>query len=281
MCISEVRARLDAPAVSRSSVVSGRMCGLALARGGAPGAGSAPRVARGVAVLLAVSAPLVEVTFRIGSSMNRHEPPFFIGRIAGSLQSWLRILAGRTPSFAQVAGRERSYTVRYDERGAPTVGMIRKTLSVGTLGMVSFRSTKEQLRRAERARWSAERDLEREHDARLAAETRVSKAERRLQHAADAARQATERLEQSRSKRRRHRSERVRKWAESAEPAGRHAKAVARKSAREARRARSARYAKRSTWRRRRRTRSATSRREWPVSTRDAAGNPSLHRIWR
>ena len=115
------------------------------------------------------------------------------------------------------------------------MGMIRKTLSVGTFGMVSFRSTKEQLRRAERARWSAERDLEREHDARLDAETRVSKAERRLQQASDAAHRATERLERSRAKRRGERSERVRKLVESAEPAGRRAKAVARKSARDAR----------------------------------------------
>jgi chromosome segregation ATPase len=112
--------------------------------------------------------------------------------------------------------------------------MIRKTLSVGTFGLVSFRSTKEQLQRAERARSGAEKSLEREHAARVAAETRVSKAEKRLQHATDAALRAVEKLDRSKAKRRDERADRVRHLVESAEPAGRRARAAAKRSAREA-----------------------------------------------
>ena len=47
------------------------------------------------------------------------------------------------------------------------MGMIRKTLSVSTLGLISFRGKKERLERAERAQRNAEESLEREHVARL------------------------------------------------------------------------------------------------------------------
>src|SRR6476660_3502317 len=50
------------------------------------------------------------------------------------------------------------------------MGVMRKTLSVGTLGVVSFRSKKERLRRAERSQRDAEAFLEAEHAARVAAE---------------------------------------------------------------------------------------------------------------
>ena len=58
------------------------------------------------------------------------------------------------------------------------MGMIRKTISVGTLGAVSFRSKKERLRRAERAQREAEASLEGEHAARVAAEGRVAVVEK-------------------------------------------------------------------------------------------------------
>jgi hypothetical protein len=75
-----------------------------------------------------------------------------------------------------------------DERKA-AMGLVRKTLSVGTLGLVSFRSKKEKLRRADRARFEAEEALERETNAREAAEVRIAAAEKRVKQAtADAAR---------------------------------------------------------------------------------------------
>jgi len=114
--------------------------------------------------------------------------------------------------------------------------MIRKTLSVSTFGVIRFRSTKEQLRRAERARWGAEKDLEREHAARVAAESRVTAAERRLERASDAAQHVAQRLERSKAKRREQRAARVRTVLDGAEPAGRRARAVAKRSAADARR---------------------------------------------
>ena len=61
--------------------------------------------------------------------------------------------------------------------------MIRKTVSVGTLGIVSFRSKKEKLQRAERSQHDAEAALEREHSARVAAEALSISAERRVKKA--------------------------------------------------------------------------------------------------
>lgn len=83
------------------------------------------------------------------------------------------------------------------------MGLVRKTLSVGTLGAVSFRSKKERLRRADRSRNEAEAALEQEHAARAAAEVRVAAAEKRVKHAkADAARTA-EKLEKVKRRNRR------------------------------------------------------------------------------
>ena len=63
------------------------------------------------------------------------------------------------------------------------MGIIRKTASIGTLGIISFRSKKELLRRAEKGKRAAEAELEREQTARSDADRRVSAAEKRLQKA--------------------------------------------------------------------------------------------------
>lgn len=60
------------------------------------------------------------------------------------------------------------------------MGIIRKTLSISTLGIVSFRSNKELLRRADKARRAAETELDREQSARSEADRRVAEAERRV-----------------------------------------------------------------------------------------------------
>jgi hypothetical protein len=63
------------------------------------------------------------------------------------------------------------------------MGLVRKTLSIGTLGLVSFRSKKELLRRAETDLEAANAELERERLARDLAEGRISGAERRTRQA--------------------------------------------------------------------------------------------------
>ena len=63
------------------------------------------------------------------------------------------------------------------------MGIIRKTASISTLGLIKFRSKKERLRRAEAAHRSASDDLAAEQAARGAAEQRVAEAERRARHA--------------------------------------------------------------------------------------------------
>jgi hypothetical protein len=63
------------------------------------------------------------------------------------------------------------------------MGLIRKTLSVGTLGIVSFRSKKEKLQRAEQSRHDAETALEREHAARVSAEAISIAAQKRAKRA--------------------------------------------------------------------------------------------------
>ncbi len=87
------------------------------------------------------------------------------------------------------------------------MALVRKTLSIATLGAVSFRSKKEKLRRADRARWEAEAELQREHDAREAAERRVAKAEERLKRAASDATRSADALAKVKRKRRRSRIE--------------------------------------------------------------------------
>jgi hypothetical protein len=94
------------------------------------------------------------------------------------------------------------------------MGMIRKTLSVGTLGLVSFRSKKEKLRRAERARRDAESTLENERAARVNAEQRIDAAEKRVKHASAAAAHAARQLERTKKRRRRGRERKVETIAE-------------------------------------------------------------------
>ncbi len=59
------------------------------------------------------------------------------------------------------------------------MGLVRKTLSISTLGLVNFRSKKELLARAEADLGAATDELDREHRARAAAEARIAVAERR------------------------------------------------------------------------------------------------------
>jgi hypothetical protein len=63
------------------------------------------------------------------------------------------------------------------------MGIIRKTVSISTLGIVPFRSRKELLKRAEKDRRAAEAELQREQAARLEADQRVTAAERRVRRA--------------------------------------------------------------------------------------------------
>jgi hypothetical protein len=84
------------------------------------------------------------------------------------------------------------------------MGLVRKTLSIGTFGTISFRSKKERLRRAERSQHDAETSLQDEHAARLAAETRNTRAEKRLKRASGEAVLAGRRLKRSKRRSRRH-----------------------------------------------------------------------------
>lgn len=86
------------------------------------------------------------------------------------------------------------------------MGLVRKTLSIGTLGVVSFRSKKDKLRRAERARHDAELALADEHDARETAEIRIAAAEKRLKQATGEAARTANQLEKEKGKRKRRRS---------------------------------------------------------------------------
>src|SRR5690606_4821398 len=69
-----------------------------------------------------------------------------------------------------------------DRRRLP-VGLIRKTMSVATLGVIPFRSKKEKLRRAEDGRRKAEEELEQEHRLRAETDDRIKEAERRVRAA--------------------------------------------------------------------------------------------------
>jgi hypothetical protein len=91
------------------------------------------------------------------------------------------------------------------------MGLVRKTFSVATLGVVSFRSKKEKLRRAERSRCDAERDLERERSARETAERRIAAAEERVKHATGEASRAARRLEKVKKKEKAERGRRRRR----------------------------------------------------------------------
>ena len=91
------------------------------------------------------------------------------------------------------------------------MGMVRKTLSVGTLGIVSFRSKKEKLRRAEH-------ELAKEQRQREDAESRVAAAEKKLKHATASAAKRDKKLEKAQAKRRKRRAARLGELVSSAEP---------------------------------------------------------------
>ena len=113
------------------------------------------------------------------------------------------------------------------------MGVVRKTLSVATLGVVSFRSKKEKLRRADRARLDAESVLEEEQHAREQAELRIAAAEKRLKHAESEATRTAQKLEKEQRKRRNSRKHRAVELSEAADR-GRRMGRKARKAARKA-----------------------------------------------
>lgn len=82
------------------------------------------------------------------------------------------------------------------------MGLIRKTLSISTLGVVDFRSTKELLRRAEKAHEAAEAELASEQAARTAADRRIAAAEKRARQAELLALQQAKKAEVAKGKRR-------------------------------------------------------------------------------
>lgn len=82
------------------------------------------------------------------------------------------------------------------------MGVIRKTLSISTLGIVDFRSKKEQLRRAEKAHRAARAELAAEQAARTAADKRITAAEKRTRQAELLALQQAKKAEVAKGKRR-------------------------------------------------------------------------------
>src|SRR5262245_18752112 len=97
------------------------------------------------------------------------------------------------------------------------MGIIRKTASISTLGLISFRSKKEKLRRAETAHRTALDELASEQAAHAAADERLTEAERRATRAeltalkeAKVARRRGEKLDAARSERGRRRRRRAR-----------------------------------------------------------------------
>ena len=96
------------------------------------------------------------------------------------------------------------------------MGLVRKTMSVATLGFVSFRSKKEKLLRANASRHRSEVALEEEHGARLAAEMRVAEAEKQMNDAHSDAKRARRQLKKR--KRRAGRSARISQMIAETEP---------------------------------------------------------------
>lgn len=82
------------------------------------------------------------------------------------------------------------------------MGVIRKTLSISTLGIVDFRSKKELLRRAEKAHRAARAELAGEQAARTAADKRIAAAEKRTRQAELFALQQAKKADAAKGKRR-------------------------------------------------------------------------------
>jgi len=111
------------------------------------------------------------------------------------------------------------------------MGVIRKTASIGTLGMVNFRSKKEKLNRAERAR-------DAEHLAREVAEASFSRVEGELRRLSSAETKAARQLARLRKRSRRVRkADRLTAMLNQATPALHDGMKVARKHGRRARKA--------------------------------------------
>lgn len=85
------------------------------------------------------------------------------------------------------------------------MGMIRKTFSIATLGIVDFRSKKELLRRAEKAKRDARAELAGEQAARAVADKRIVAAEKRARQAELLALQQAKRAEAAKAKRKQRR----------------------------------------------------------------------------
>ncbi len=82
------------------------------------------------------------------------------------------------------------------------MGLIRKTASVATLGIIPFRSKKEKLRRAEKAHREAEAELLGEQAARAESDKRLAAAEKRARNAELLALQQAKKADIARGKRR-------------------------------------------------------------------------------
>ena len=109
-----------------------------------------------------------------GSNTDVHVIPFY-----WSIRS-ARLFPRHFRAKLAIAGTVRRVRPWHgDAKGRRLMGLMRKTLSVGTIGLISFRSKKERLQRAERAKRDAEESLEREHVARVAAERRAKHPKRR------------------------------------------------------------------------------------------------------
>ena len=85
------------------------------------------------------------------------------------------------------------------------MGLIRKTVSIGTLGIVPFRSKKEKLRRAEKAHREAHAELLGEQAARAESDKRLAAAEKRARQAELLALQQSKKADIARGKRKERR----------------------------------------------------------------------------
>src|SRR3954452_8063527 len=121
------------------------------------------------------------------------------------------------------------------------MGMVRKTLSIGTLGLVSFRSKKELLARAEVSLDDAEAALAREQEAREMAEVRVAGAGKELKRADKRPARATRSAEKASAAKRKRRERRAKHLSEALasieaqiEPTVRHGVEVAKEAGHDA-----------------------------------------------
>jgi hypothetical protein len=89
------------------------------------------------------------------------------------------------------------------------VGLIRKTLSISTLGIVDFRSKKEQIRRAEKAQRAAQAELAGVEAARVATDQRLAEAEKRAHKAELLALQQAKKANEGKASRRERRKART------------------------------------------------------------------------